>query len=54
MSDSDTVLHCGNCNQRTLHRRLGASELETQQREKNSMKSQILNIIFGALLGTNK
>ncbi|HCM0916219.1 TPA: hypothetical protein N2817_004416 [Vibrio parahaemolyticus] len=54
MSENDTVLHCCNCNQKTLHRRLSASEVEAQQRKKNSMKSQILNIVFGVLLGSNK
>ncbi|EJG1583325.1 hypothetical protein HJ057_24025 [Vibrio parahaemolyticus] len=54
MSENDTVLHCGNCNQKTLHQRLSASEVEAQQRKKNSMKSQILNIVFGVLLGSHK
>ncbi|AMG12339.1 hypothetical protein M2G59_21255 [Vibrio vulnificus] len=54
MSQGDTVLHCGNCNEKTPHRRLSAPEVEAQQREKNSMKSQILNIVFGVLLGSDK
>ncbi|EGR1589594.1 hypothetical protein [Vibrio parahaemolyticus] len=54
MSENGTVLYCGNCNQKTLHRRLSTSEVEAQQRKKNSMKSQILNIVFGVLLGSNK
>ncbi len=54
MSQSNTTLHCGNCNQETPHRRLSADEVKLQQREKNSTKSWLLNIVFGVLLGSNK
>jgi hypothetical protein len=54
MSQSNTTLHCGNCNQKTPHRRLSADEVKLQQREKNSTKSWLLNIVFGVLLGSNK
>jgi hypothetical protein len=54
MSQSDTILHCGNCNQKTPHRRLSADEVKEQQRQKSSTKSWFLNIVFGVLLGSNK
>lgn len=54
MSQSETVLHCGNCNQTTPHRRLSAEEVEEQQTIKQGTKSRILNIVFGVLLGTHR
>ncbi len=54
MSKDETLLHCGNCNQKTAHRRLSTSEVEAQQRVKNSTKPRILNIVFGVLLGSSK
>ena len=54
MQANDKVLQCGNCNEKTLHIRLSASEVNAKQQDKNSIKSRILNIVFGVLLGTHK
>ncbi len=54
MQENDTVLRCGNCNKETSHIRLSASEVKLKQQEKNSLKSRILNIVFGVLLGSHK
>ncbi|USD62941.1 hypothetical protein J4N45_26710 [Vibrio sp. SCSIO 43140] len=54
MSDSETALHCGNCNQKTQHQRLKPAEIEAQKQQKNSAKSQWLNLIVGVFLGTHK
>ncbi|MEZ8297267.1 hypothetical protein AB6D11_26050 [Vibrio splendidus] len=54
MHENDTVLRCGNCNKETSHIRLSASEVKLKQQEKNSLKSRILNIVFGVLLGSHK
>ncbi|MFA0631090.1 hypothetical protein AB4589_25655, partial [Vibrio sp. 10N.222.49.A3] len=54
MQENDTVLRCENCNKKTSHIRLSASEVKLKQQEKNTLKSRILNIAFGVLLGSHK
>ncbi|CAH6781118.1 conserved hypothetical protein [Vibrio chagasii] len=54
MSVSEKILHCGNCNKETPHIRLSSAEIEAKQLDKNTLKSHVLNIVFGVLLGTQK
>ncbi|GAL26480.1 hypothetical protein JCM19239_5315 [Vibrio variabilis] len=37
MSDSETALHCGNCNQKTQHQRLTPAEIEAQKQQKTAL-----------------
>lgn len=53
MSDNGIELHCSQCNQKTIHRRLNSSEIEAQKTVKNSPKHKVLHFVFSVLLNQN-
>ncbi|KGY14278.1 hypothetical protein NM22_02130 [Vibrio tubiashii] len=54
MPQSETLLHCTNCNQKTSHRRLSTEEIEENQRKRNSWKARLLSIVADVIFGTHK